>query len=112
VALKDVQPCNNSSAIDISKDGSKVFAWGSFGLRIADAKGTLLGSYPTTGKPLFAPNTARFAVLVDKDLQIIELASSQVLYHATLPAEQHTLSWVDDNRFIYDDAKTVYLVQL
>ena len=112
VALKDVDTCYNQWAIGISNDGRKVYAWGTFGLRIADAKGTPLGSYPTPVQPLFSPNTARFALLDGNELQIIELAANQVLYQAALSDDsaEYNLAWVDDDRFIYSDAKTVYVV--
>lgn len=50
-------------------------------------------------------------------LQIIELSSNQVLYHATLlptdlPPYESTFSWLDNNRFIYNSPSAVYLVQL
>jgi hypothetical protein len=115
VAVTDVgRPCSPAS-YGISKDGSKVFATGSFGVRIADATGALLGSYPGGDVPLFSPNTRRASVLFGNELRIIELSSGDVLYRTTLSGESYSrdnFGWVDDDRFIYDDANTVYFVRL
>jgi hypothetical protein len=119
VAVTDVgRPCYPAS-YGISKDGSKVFATGSFGVRIADATGSLLGSYSGGDVPLFSPNTRRVSVLFGDELRIIELSSGEVLYRASLTGnlsgayyDRDNFGWVDEDRFIYDDANTTYLVRL
>jgi hypothetical protein len=86
-------------------------------VRIADATGSLLGSYSGGDVPQFSPNTRRASVLFGNELRIIELSSGEVLYRAPLTgnlsgAYNGTFGWVDDDRFIYDDANTIYLVRL
>lgn len=63
--------------------------------------------------PLFSPSSARVSLQTSTELLLIDLQSSEVLYRGTLSSpSRHTSGWVDEDHFLYDDASTIYIVQL